>query len=131
VSNPGPEILDASRRQPSRGAVEAPDSAIVDDERALERRGPVDLMQVPRLLGNALGDIRTIAEGMATLPQLLFTLRGIQAEVEVLSDEVKRMRAAVEAMGGDVGELRGGMEDVNQVAHPLRRLTDRRRRDGA
>ncbi len=39
------------------------------------------------------------------------------------------MRAAVEAMGGDVGELKGGiarlephLEDVTRVAHPLRRL---------
>ena len=45
------------------------------------------------------------------------------------------MRAAVEAMGGDVGELRDGidrlephLEDVSKVAHPLRRLNDSRRR---
>jgi hypothetical protein len=102
--------------------------AIAEDELALERRGPVDIMQVPRLLGNALGDIRTIAEGMATLPKLLFTLEGIQEEVKQLNDEVHRMRAAVESMGGDVGELRGGMDDVTRLTHPLRRLNDRRRR---
>ena len=103
-------------------------------ESALERRGP-DLMQVPRLLGNALTDIRTIAEGMAVLPKLLVTLRGIQDEVSELNDEVTHMRAAVEGMGGDVGELRGGierlephLEDVTRVAHPLRRLTETRRR---
>ncbi len=109
-----PEILD--------------EAAIADDEQALASRGPVDLMQVPRLLGNALGDIRTIAENMATLPKLLLTLRGIQDEVRELNDEVKQMRAAVESMGGDVGELRGGMEDVSRVAHPLRRLNPVRRR---
>jgi hypothetical protein len=116
-----PEILD--------------EAAIADDERAIERRGPVDLMQVPRLLGNALSDIRTIADGMAVLPKLLVTLSDIRGEVESLNDEVKQMRAAVEGMGGDVGELRGGierlephLEDVNRVAHPLRRLSDRRRR---
>ena len=78
------------------------------DEAALERRGAVDLMQIPRLLGGALADIRTIAEGMAVLPKLLVSLDGIQAKVDSLDDEVKQMRAAVESMGGDVGELRGG-----------------------
>jgi hypothetical protein len=115
-----PEILD--------------EAAIADDERALERRGPVDLMQVPRALGNALADIRTIAEGMAVLPKVLVTLTGIQDQVRELNDEVTRMRRAVEGMGGDVGELRGGierlephLEDVSRVAHPLRRLSGRHR----
>jgi hypothetical protein len=113
---------------------ETVDEAIAEEERSLARRGPVDLMQVPRLLGNALTDIRTIAEGMAVLPKLLTTLSGIQAEVRELSDEVTRMRRAVEGMGGDVGELRGGierlephLEEVSRVAHPLRRLNARRR----
>ena len=111
------------------------ESAIADDERAVVRRGSVDLMQVPRLLGGALADIRMIAEGMATLPKLLIALDGIQGKVESLDHEVKQMRAAVEAMGGDVGELRDGidrlephLEDVSKVAHPLRRLNDSRRR---
>lgn len=111
------------------------ESAIADDERAVVRRGSVDLMQVPRLLGGALADIRMIAEGMATLPKLLIALDGIQGKVESLDQEVKQMRAAVEAMGGDVGELRDGidrlephLEDVSKVAHPLRRLNDSRRR---
>ena len=60
-----PEILD--------------EAAIADDEKAVVRRGPVDLMQVPRLLGGALADLRTIAEHMATLPKLLITLDAIQA----------------------------------------------------
>lgn len=116
-----PEILD--------------EAAIADDEAALARRPAVDLMQVPRLLGGALSDIRTIAEGMAVLPKLLISLDGIQAKVDSLDQEVKQMRAAVEGMGGDVGELRGGierlephLEDVSQVAHPLRRLSQSRSR---
>jgi len=121
MSADGPEIID--------------ESAIADDEQAIVRRGPVDLMQVPRLLGGALTDLRTIAEHMATLPKLLVALNGIQDRVDSLDDEVKQMRAAVESMGGDVGELRGGidrlephLEDVSKVAHPLRRLNDSRRR---
>ena len=124
TDSPQPEILD--------------EAAITDDERAIERRGSVDLMQLPRLLGNALGDIRTIAEGMAVLPKLLVTLGDIRGEVQTLSDEVKQMRSAVESMGGDVGELRGGidrlephLEDVRNVAHPLRRIGDARRRRDA
>ena len=121
MSTEEPEILD--------------EAAIADDERAIERRGPVDLMQVPRMLAGALNDIRTIAEGMATLPKLLVSLDGILARVDSLDEEVKQMRAAVEAMGGDVtvlGEsmerLEPHLEDVSRVAHPLRRLNPKRRR---
>ena len=101
----GPETPDAERA--------------AGDERAVALRTP---------------DLRTIAEGMAVLPQLLSSLHGIQARVDSLDDEVKRMRSAVDGMGGDVGELRDGierlephLEDVTRVAHPLRRLGDRRR----
>lgn len=116
-----PEILD--------------EAAIVDDERALERRGPVDLMQLPRLLGGALTDLRTIAEGMATLPKLLISLDRINERVISLDEEVKQMRAAVETMGGDVAEvgtgidrLEGHLDDVSRITHPLRRLGGRGRR---
>ena len=78
---------------------------IDDDERAIERRGPVDLMQLPRLLGGALTDLRTIAEHITTLPGLLVNLEHINERVSSLDEEVKQMRAAVEAMGGDVVEL--------------------------
>jgi hypothetical protein len=113
---------------------QVPDEYPADaEERALERRAP-DLMTIPRLLGGALNDLRTIADGMAVLPRLLSTLNGIQAKVDSLDDEVKRMGAAVDGMGGDVGDLREGierlephLEDVTRVAHPLRRLGDRRR----
>jgi hypothetical protein len=119
-----PEILD--------------EAAIADDEAAVQRRIPIDVMQVPRLLGGMLTDIRTIAEGMAVLPKLLLTLDRIQGQVESLGDEVKEMRASVDSMGGDVSELQGGisrlephLEDVSRAAHPLRRIGDRaRRRDG-
>jgi hypothetical protein len=116
---PEPEILD--------------EAAIADAERALERRGPVDLMQLPRMLGGALTDLRTIAEHITTLPGLLVNLESINERVASLDEEVKQMRAAVEAMGGDVVELSGGIErlethldDVSRVAHPLRRLGGRR-----
>jgi hypothetical protein len=118
--SPEPEILD--------------EAAIADEQRALERRG-MDVMQIPRLIGGALADIRTIAEHMATLPKLLVSLDGIRTKVDSLDDEVKRMRAAVESMGGDVSGLEQSisrlephLEDVSRVAHPLRRLGDRTRR---
>lgn len=121
VSSDEPEIVD--------------EAATTDDERAVERRLPVDLMQVPRLLSNALGDIRTIAEGMTVLPQLLLTLGTIRDRVDSLDAEVRQMRAAVEEMGGDVGELNDSfariephLEDVSRVAHPLRRIGERARR---
>ena len=116
------------------GEPEILDEAAIADDRALERRGPIDLMQVPRLLAGALADIRTIAEGMATLPKLLLTLDSIRSQVDSLDSEVKQMRAAVESMGGDVHDLGDSierlephLEDVSRVAHPLRRLNARRR----
>ena len=119
-----PEILD--------------ETAIAADERALVTRGALDVRQIPRLLGGALTDLRTIAEGMATLPKLLVSLQGISARVESLDDEVKQMRAAVESMGGDVsgleqsiGRLEPHLEDVSRAAHPLRRLGSRTRRTDA
>jgi methyl-accepting chemotaxis protein len=104
----------------------------MSDEQAIERRSTVDVMQLPRLIGGALADIRTIAEGMATLPKLLVSLNSIDDRVESLNEEVRQMRTAVENMGGDVSELNTGfdrlethMDDFNRVAHPLRRLSRR------
>ncbi len=121
MSEAEPEILD--------------EAAIADDERAVERRGPVDLMQLPRLLGGALTDLRTIATHITTLPSLLVNLENINERVASLDDEVKKMRAAVETMGGDVVELGSGidrlenhLDDVSRVTHPLRRIGGRGRR---
>ena len=108
---------------------------VEEAERALITRGTLDVRQIPRLLGGALTDLRTIAEGMATLPKLLVSLQGISAKVDSLDDEVKKMRAAVETMGGDVsgleesiGRLEPHLEDVSRVTHPLRRIGSRARR---
>ena len=118
-----PEVLDRD------------DRASASDEAALERRGAVDLLTIPRLIGGALEDIRRIAEHMAVLPKLLVSLEGIQTKVDSLDDEVKKMRAAVESMGGDVGEMQGSLErvephldEMSKVVHPLRRINDRRGR---
>ncbi len=118
-----PEVLDTDS------------GALASDEAALARRGAVDLLTIPRLIGGALEDIRRIAEHMAVLPKLLVSLDGIQAKVDSLDDEVKMMRAAVESMGGDVGEMQGSLErvephleEVSKVVHPLRRINDRRGR---
>ena len=69
------------------------------------------------------------------LPQLLLTLGTIRDRVDSLDGEVRQMRAAVEEMGGDVGELNDSfariephLEDVSRVAHPLRRIGERARR---
>ncbi len=107
----------------------------VVDEQAIERRGAIDVLQIPRLLGGALNDLRSIAEGIAVLPKLLISLEVIQTRVESLDDEVKQMRTAVEGMGGDVSQLQQGierlephLEDVSRVAHPLKRIGNRTRR---
>ena len=104
-------------------------------ESALDRRSPVHPLELPRLLGNVLGDIRTIAEGMATLPKMLGALNAIEQKVDLLNDEVHRMRTRVDGMSDDVGDARDvlnrvepHLEDIGKVIHPLRRIGVRARR---
>jgi hypothetical protein len=101
----------------------------------IDRRANVHPLDVPRIIGNALADIRAIAEGMAVLPRLLKALNSIESRVDTLNEEVVQMRAGVESMGGDVSEMRGAiervephLEEMTRVAHPLRRITGRARR---
>ena len=103
----------------------------------VERSTAESIMVIPRLIGGALGDIRTIAEGMTVLPRLLDVLSAIEARVETLDEEVRLMRARVDAMGGDVTELKAGiervephLEEVTRFVHPLRRIGDRARGRG-
>jgi hypothetical protein len=103
----------------------------------MERSTAESIMVIPRLIGGALADIRTIAEGMAVLPRLLDALNSIDARVQTLDDEVRLMRARVDAMGGDVNELRAGISrvepqlaDVTRLVHPLRRIGERARGRG-
>ncbi len=114
---------------------EEPTESRTVPEAALERRAASHPLELPRLIGGVLGDIRAIAEGMAVLPKLLTTLQGIEGRVDTLNAEVSRMRAGVEAMSGDVGEMKESiarvepqLEDVNRVVHPLRRINQRTRR---
>jgi methyl-accepting chemotaxis protein len=109
-----------------------PDAPEAIVEEAARRGGLLDALMLPRLLGRLLEDVRTIADGMGHLPEIAATLAQIDARVEVLNNEVRRMRAGVEDMGGDVTELKESIErvephveDVNRVAHPLRRIGDR------
>ena len=103
----------------------------------VERSTAETIMVIPRLIGGALADIRTIADGMAVLPRLLDALNSIDSRVQTLDDEVRLMRARVDAMGGDVTELRAGISrvepqlaDVTRLVHPLRRIGERARGRG-
>jgi hypothetical protein len=66
---------------------------------------------------------------------MLGALNAIEAKVEVLNAEVHKMRTRVDSMAGDVAEVREGidrvephLEDMTNVAHPLRRIGGRGRR---
>ena len=114
-----------------REVVEAVEPALLA-EAVEDPRLSINPLVVGRLLSGALGDIRRIADGMAALPRLVESLAAIQHRVEVLDEEVRTMRAAVEGMGGDVTHLRDGiarlephLEDVSRAARPLRRLGER------
>jgi archaellum component FlaC len=110
-----------------------------------DRRGSaINPAALPQALGGLVGDIREIADQMkmmvaavGVLPKVAQTLSAIEARVDTLDDEVREMHAAVEAMRGDVTELRGAiarvephLEEVTRIVHPLRRITDRARRRG-
>jgi hypothetical protein len=103
----------------------------------LDRRPAVSPLDLPRLIGGVLTDIRAIAEGMAVLPALLTTLQGIERKVETLDEEVRRMRAGVDGMEGDVDSMKASLErvephleGVSRITRPLRSLNDRARRRG-
>ena len=96
-------------------------------------RGLAALAALPNLLKSGpLDDLRSIAQGMQVLPELARLLATIEVKVESLDDEVKKMRQAVEAMGGDVGELPPKIDELGHTLHPLRRMGSRfSRPDGA
>ena len=101
----------------------------------LDRRDDVHPLDLPRIIGGVLADIRAIADGMAVLPRLLGALNAIESRVDTLNEEVVQMRAGVESMGGDVAEMRDAvqrvephLEEVSRAVHPLRRITGRTRR---
>lgn len=107
---------------------------MTDQERnGLEARSTPHPLDLPRLIGGMLSDIRAIAEGMAVLPNLLVTLRSIEHRVDELNDEVRKMRMGVDGMHGHVEGMRDSLdrvephlEGVGRLVNPLRRL---RRRD--
>jgi hypothetical protein len=90
------------------------------------------LVQLGRLLPTALQDLRTIADGIRILPDLLGELGAIRARVQTMDDEVRRMRQGVARLDGEVVALRESMEselrEVGLAMHPLRRTTRRLRR---
>lgn len=97
--------------------------------------GPV--LGAPRNLGAALADLRSIAEGMRFLPELLQTLAKIEARVESLDEEVKQMRQAVDSLNSGVGELDAAIArlephllEVRTSLRPLKRVAGRMSRAG-
>ena len=70
------------------------------------------LVGAPRNLGAALEDLRSIAEGMQVLPEVLESLLRIEKHVASLDEEVMIMRRAVQGLEGNVGELGGNMEHL-------------------
>ena len=88
----------------------------------------------PRLVTAALNDLRTIAEQMARLDQLLEVLASIDAKVDTLNAEVARMRKGVDGIDDRVVTLNATLaEELRQVTlavHPIRRTTARLKRTG-
>lgn len=69
-----------------------------------------------------LDDLRTIAQHIKVLPELARLLATIEVKVESLDDEVKKMRQAVEAMGGSVEALPPKIDELGHTLRPMRRM---------
>ena len=76
---------------------------------------------LPKLLLQAIADVRSIAISTQELTVAVNQLADIDQRVSSLEDEVTRMRQAVESMGADLAHVRESTE-------PLRRLGGRRAR---
>jgi prefoldin subunit 5 len=76
-------------------------------------RNPFD--GLPKQITGLISDVRRIAEGMQSLPELLRTLKAIEARTTSLDEEVKLMRASVERLEDEV-------QGVQKTLHPLRRF---------
>ena len=85
--------------------------------------GLAALAALPKMLKNGpIDDLKTIARHIQVLPELASLLAAIEAKVESLDDEVKKMRQAVEAMGGSVEALPPKIDERGHTLHPLRRM---------
>jgi outer membrane murein-binding lipoprotein Lpp len=82
---------------------------------------------LPRLLIQAAADIQSIAASTRTLTVAVAQLEAINARVDSLDDEVRRMRAAVEAIGTDVEGMQEHIAPLGGMAARLSRLSVRRR----
>lgn len=95
------------------------------------------ILSLQRTLADALGDIRRIAEGMNTLPELARLLSGIEDRVTSMDMEVREMRGAVERLNAQVDALTesvdgmaGPLGEIGLSLHPLRRSASRLGRIG-
>jgi hypothetical protein len=112
----------------SADPTEIPEAAQRDDDPLADQGrfgGFAPLAQLGRLLPTVLQDLRTIAESVRVLPRAIEELAAIRSHVEVLNDEVHRMRRGVDTVNEGVVELRetvsSELEDIDLAVHPLRR----------
>ncbi len=79
----------------------------------MQVRNPFD--GLPKQVTGLIPDVRRIADGMQQIPELLQTLKGIEARTTSMDDEVKAMRAGVDRLQEEVEGVRGSLS-------PWRRL---------
>jgi predicted nucleic acid-binding Zn-ribbon protein len=73
---------------------------------------------LPKQVTGLISDVRRIADGMQSLPELLRTLKRIETRTTSMDAEVKLMRASVERLEQEVQEVQGSL-------HPLKRAFKR------
>jgi hypothetical protein len=86
---------------------------------------------LPRLLVQAAADVQSIAASTRTLTVAIAQLEAINEHVDSLDDEVRRMRAAVEAIGTDIEGMQEHIAPLGGMAARLSRLSVRRGRGAA
>jgi hypothetical protein len=78
--------------------------------------GIASLLGAQRALGGAIEDVRTIAEGMRLIPELVRVLTSIEEHVISMDREVSRMRNGVDGLGLQIKNLEVAFD---QVVTPL------------
>jgi hypothetical protein len=79
----------------------------------MQVRNPFD--GLPKQINGLIADVRRIADGMQAMPELLRTLKGIEARTASMDEEVKQMRAGVDRLQEEVAEVQTSL-------HPLKRF---------
>jgi hypothetical protein len=76
----------------------------------------------PRLVAGAAGTAVVLARTIGELPTIVHSLSSLDSHVRDMTQDVARMRAGVEVLGGEVRELRGELEGITELQYGIAAL---------